>query len=308
MVFVALCAAVGGAFGSFFNVVVWRLPRGESVVHPGSRCPGCGRAIPFYRNIPVVSWLLQRGKCAWCSRPIPLFYVLVEAFCALIGTFCGWSWSMGLWTDPVKAAGWAIFAMLSVPIALIDWEHFEIPDSLVVACGIGAVAAAVGLSPLESRAEALVDALEGGLLSAGFLYAIHFTGRVALGALGVLARALLVRGIRWRWRRGWRRDLLLVGLRWARFDSEMEALGLGDVSLGLAAGACLGFPAILAGLAPAAGLGALGYLYRKSHPLHQARAQELGIDPQAIPFGPFLCAGFLLAAWVLRDGLSAIVP
>lgn len=306
--FVALCAAVGGAFGSFFNVVVWRLPRGESVVHPGSRCPGCGRAIPFYRNIPVVSWLLQRGKCAWCARPIPLFYVLVEAFCALIGAFCGWSWAAGLWSDPVKAAGWAIFAMLSVPIALIDWEHFEIPDSLVVVSGIGAVVAAVALSPIESRAEALVDTLRDGLLAAGFLYAIHFTGRVALGTLGVFARAILVRGIRWEWRRGWRRDLLLIGLRWARFDAEMEALGLGDVSLGLAAGACLGFPAILVGLAPAAGLGALGYLFRKSHPLHKAKAEALGIDPQAIPFGPFLCAGFLLAAWVLRNGLSGLVP
>lgn len=306
--FVALCAAVGGAFGSFFNVVVWRLPRGESVVHPGSRCPGCGRAIPFYRNIPVVSWLLQRGKCAWCSRPIPLFYVLVEAFCALIGGFCGWSWTAGLWTDPVKAAGWAIFALLSVPIALIDWEHFEIPDSLVVASGIGAMAAAVALSPIESRAEALVDALRDGLLAAGFLYAIHFTGRVALGGLGVFARSVLLRGIRWEWRRGWRRDLLLIGLRWARFDSEMEALGLGDVSLGLAAGACLGFPAVLVGLAPAAGFGALGYFFRKSHPLHKTKAEKLGIDPQAIPFGPFLCAGFLLAAWLLRPGIPWFAP
>lgn len=297
-----LAFAVGGCLGSFFNVVVWRLPRGQSVVHPGSRCPHCGRAIPFYRNLPIATWLLQRGKCAWCEAPIPVFYVLVEFACAVLGAAWTWGWLTGFWADPAKALGWGIFAFLSVPIALIDWEHFEIPDSLVVVAGVGGLfVAGTGLAP-EERLPAVLESGRNALLAAGFLYAIHFLARVGLGAWGRLTRAMLPKGIRWSWRRGARKELLVLALRWGRFHPDMEALGLGDVSLALAAGVCLGFPAVLVGMAPAAALGALAFLYRRTRPLHQARAAELGIDPQAIPFGPFLCAGFLLAAlWLPAD-------
>lgn len=275
------------------------------MVHPGSRCPKCGRAIPFYRNLPILTWVLQRGKCAWCEAPIPVFYVVVEAVCAALGAGWAYAWMAGYWTDPAKALGWGIFAFLAVPISLIDWEHFEIPDSLVVAGGFGGLLVSVVGSPVEDRLPALLDSGRGALMAAGFLYAIHFLSRVALGAWGSLTRALLPQGIRWSWRRGVRREFLLLALRWGRFHPDMEALGLGDVSLALSAGACLGFPAVLVGLAPAAALGAVGFLYRRSRPLHQARAERLGIDPQAIPFGPFLCAGFLLAAlWFPVDWLN----
>jgi prepilin signal peptidase PulO-like enzyme (type II secretory pathway) len=287
-------------------VVVWRVPRGESVVHPGSRCPQCHHAIPFYRNIPVVTWLLQRGRCAWCQAPIPVFYVLVEAFCAVLGAAWAMAWGYGIWTDPVRAAGWGVFAFLSVPIALIDWEHFEIPDGLVVAALGGGLVAMVLVALPEDRWDVLLEALRGSLLAGGFLYALLLLSRVGLGWCGSLTRRVLPRGVRWHWRRGWRRDFLQLALRWGRFHPDMEALGLGDVSLGLAAGACLGFPAVLVGLAPAAGLGALAYLYRREHPVHLARASALGIDPLAIPFGPFLCAGFLLAAlWIQIGGASS---
>ncbi|MEN9309128.1 MAG: hypothetical protein RL173_3060 [Fibrobacterota bacterium] len=299
-----LAAAVGGCLGSFFNVVVWRVPRGLSVVHPGSRCPSCGKEIPFYRNLPVVTWILQRGKCAWCSWPIPRFYVLVEAFCALLGAGWAYAYTQGHWTNSGQAVAWAVFAFLAVPISLIDWEHFEIPDGLVVTAGFGGLWAVVGLADPELRLDRLVGALKDGLLSAGFLYAIHFGARVALGAMGDLVRAILPRGVRWSWRRGLRKDWLMLALRWGRFDSDMEALGLGDVSLALAAGVCLGFQSVWLGLAPAAAFGALGFLYRKSRPLHATRAAELGIDPQAIPFGPFLCAGFLVVAWMGAQGFS----
>ena len=130
----------------------------------------------------------------------------------------------------------------------------------------------------------------------------------AAGAIGAATRSLMFKGVRWNWRRGHRREFLVLALRWGRFDGEMEALGLGDVSLGLAAGACLGFPAVLVGLAPAAAFGALGYLYRRSCPVHLDRARELGIDPQAIPFGPFLCVGFLAGSWLLKGGFPQFVP
>lgn len=300
----SLAFAVGGCLGSFFNVVVWRLPRGESVVHPGSRCPHCRRAIPFYRNLPIVTWLLQRGKCAWCEAPIPVFYVAVEVFCAVLGAAWTWGWITGFWTDPARAMGWGIFALFAVPISLIDWEHFEIPDSLVVLAGFGGLlVSGVGQLP-EDRLRSVLESGKSAFLAAGFLYAIFFLARVGLGLWGSLTRALLPKGIRWSWRRGVRKEFLALALRWGRFHPDMEALGLGDVSLALAAGACLGFPAVFVGLAPAAGLGAVAFVYRRSRPLHLARATELGIDPQAIPFGPFLCAGFLLAAlWIPFEGL-----
>jgi prepilin signal peptidase PulO-like enzyme (type II secretory pathway) len=229
---------------------------------------------------------------------------VVETFCAVLAAAWAWGWITGYWTDPAKALGWLVFALLSVPISLIDWEHFEIPDSLVVVAGVGGLlVSSVGHAP-EDRVRSVLESGKSALMAAGFLYAIHFLSRVGLGAWGHLTRSLLPKGIRWSWRHGSRREFLLLALRWGRFHPDMEALGLGDVSLALAAGACLGFPAVLVGMAPAAALGALGYLYRRSRPLHLARATALGIDPQAIPFGPFLCAGFLLAAlWIPVDWL-----
>ncbi len=71
-------AAIGACFGSFLNVVIYRLPRGESLSHPGSRCPKCGCAIRLWDNIPVLSWLVLRGRCRNCREPISIRYPLVE--------------------------------------------------------------------------------------------------------------------------------------------------------------------------------------------------------------------------------------
>src|SRR6185295_5859206 len=80
MVVAVIAAAVAGLLvGSFLNVVAYRLPRRESLVHPRSRCPGCGTPIAPYDNIPVVSWLLLRGRCRHCGEPISARYPLVEA-------------------------------------------------------------------------------------------------------------------------------------------------------------------------------------------------------------------------------------
>ena len=75
----------GGVIGSFLNVVIWRLPRGESIVSPGSRCPACERPIAPYDNLPVLSWLLLRGRCRHCGARISARYPLVELLTALAG-------------------------------------------------------------------------------------------------------------------------------------------------------------------------------------------------------------------------------
>src|SRR5271167_891102 len=95
---IGLCAILGLAVGSFLNVVIYRVPRGESVVSPRSSCPSCGTPIGELDNIPVVSWLLLRGRCRHCQSPISPRYPLVELSCAALfagtaGRF-GYRWDL----------------------------------------------------------------------------------------------------------------------------------------------------------------------------------------------------------------------
>lgn len=291
-----MATCVAACLGSFFNVVAWRLPRGMSLAFPPSHCPGCGTSIPWYRNIPVATWLLQRGRCARCGCGIPVRYVLVEAFCALLGL--GWA-ALALshhWQDPGISAGWIVFALAGVPIALIDWDTFEIPDGLVVVAGLGGASARMLFS--DSSFLAIV---RDGLLACGALYALSFSSRVFLGWLGSGARRIL-RNTRPR-RSGAMRPLVRLLLRWAGFDGDVEALGLGDVSLGLAAGASLGVPAVVVGLPLAAVFGLIGHVFAAGA---RSRAKSVGLDEFSIPFGPFLVLGFLAGSLLLGWSPSAL--
>src|SRR5438309_115761 len=93
-----VCALIGLAVGSFLNVVIYRVPRKESVVRPRSRCPGCGTQLAERDNIPVFSWLLLRGRCRTCSMPISVRYPLVEvltgAVFAAVGVRFGADWAL----------------------------------------------------------------------------------------------------------------------------------------------------------------------------------------------------------------------
>ena len=123
----ALCAVLGLAIGSFLNVVVWRVPRGESVVSPGSACPRCGHDIRGRDNVPVLSWLLLRGRCRDCGAPISVRYPAVEAGTALlfgvIGGVLGASWSL---------PAFLYLAAIGVALALIDLDTQRLPDALVL--------------------------------------------------------------------------------------------------------------------------------------------------------------------------------
>ena len=85
---------LGCIVGSFLNVVIHRLPREMSILHPPSHCPQCGYSIPWYRNLPLITWLWQRGKCAECRKPIPIRYFLVELLTGV--------WLMKIGTSPTK--------------------------------------------------------------------------------------------------------------------------------------------------------------------------------------------------------------
>ena len=84
IVYLVFFAMLGACVGSFLNVVVWRLPRGESLVTPPSRCPKCGTKLAWYDNVPVFGWLMLRGKCRYCSQPISPRYPIIEAVTGLI--------------------------------------------------------------------------------------------------------------------------------------------------------------------------------------------------------------------------------
>lgn len=119
--------AFGLAVGSFLNVVIWRLPRRESLVRPASRCPRCERPIRPWENIPVLSWLFLRGRCAGCRGPISVRYPAIELLTGL------WFVAMALLVaDPVAWAAWAVFGAMLIALAGIDLDHYILPDVLTM--------------------------------------------------------------------------------------------------------------------------------------------------------------------------------
>jgi leader peptidase (prepilin peptidase)/N-methyltransferase len=121
------CALLGLVIGSFLNVVVWRVPRGESVVRPPSACPKCGTAIRARDNVPVLSWVLLRGRCRDCGYPISARYPLVEAgTAALFGVMAarfGWDWEL---------PAYLYLAAVGFALALIDLDTKRLPDVLTL--------------------------------------------------------------------------------------------------------------------------------------------------------------------------------
>src|SRR5450759_3063282 len=130
---VTFAGVFGAIIGSFLNVVAYRLPRRESLVRTASRCTSCGTSIRPYDNIPVLSWLLLRGRCRGCSAPISVRYPLVEALTAALCVAAVLAKS-----GAAQIALSVAFILLLVPIALIDLEHRIIPNRLTA---LGAVLA-----------------------------------------------------------------------------------------------------------------------------------------------------------------------
>lgn len=176
-VFGVWVVAVGATIGSFLNVVIARVPAGESVVWPGSRCPGCRGPIAWYDNVPVVSWLVLRGRCRRCGIRIPVRYLLVE----LAGAGAAWlAWTRhGL---SLSALAELAFVDLLLALALIDLATWLLPNLLtwpLIAAGLAAAAA--GVAPVPSAAGAVIGA------AAGFA---AFAAVAAIGKLVLRKEAL----------------------------------------------------------------------------------------------------------------------
>jgi leader peptidase (prepilin peptidase)/N-methyltransferase len=140
--FYAVSLLLGVVLGSFLNVVIYRLPRSQSLVRPGSRCPSCGTPIRWYDNIPVISWLVLRGRCRACEVRIPIRYPLVEAITGI--AFALAFWRFGL-TWPLLVA-WA-FIVAMVAVAFIDYDHMIIPNKIVLPGAVTGLMASVAIHP-----------------------------------------------------------------------------------------------------------------------------------------------------------------
>jgi leader peptidase (prepilin peptidase)/N-methyltransferase len=189
---------LGLAFGSFLNVCIHRLPLGLSVVRPGSACPRCKKSIPFYDNVPLLSWLILRGRCRNCKAAISPRYLLVEVLTGLLWIAC--YWYFGLTLSTLK---YCAFSFLLLGLIYTDAETKLLPDKLTLpglALGVlfsffvpvndlasqflpGIVNLPVS-GDISERLISLVDSLMGALVGASFIYgagAIYLRWRKAEG-------------------------------------------------------------------------------------------------------------------------------
>ena len=134
-------ALIGMVIGSFLNVCIYRIPRGESVAFPRSRCPHCEHPIRPYDNIPVLSYLLLRGKCRSCGRPISVQYPLVELLSGLAFYYCGAVWEF---TSPTYVN--SLFLSVIIILVFIDYHHQILPNILT----LPGIIAGILLSPLQT--------------------------------------------------------------------------------------------------------------------------------------------------------------
>jgi leader peptidase (prepilin peptidase) / N-methyltransferase len=238
---IMLAALSGLLIGSFLNVVAWRLPRGESLSRPRSRCPQCETPIKPYDNVPVLSWLLLRGKCRHCGAQISPRYPLVEAATAALYV------AVVVFLDGALdiTLGLVLVTAL-IPITLIDLELRLIPNKITLPAAVAAVVAGV-------------------ILDVGFVPEQLIAGAAA-GGFFLLAAILYPRG-----------------------------MGMGDVKLAGMLGLYLGravAPAIFIALIAGVLVGAIVI----------ARVGARAGRKTAVPFGPFLALGGLVALFV-GDGL-----
>ena len=220
--------------GSFLNVVAYRLPRSESLVSPGSRCPGCGTAIKPYDNLPVVGWLLLRGHCRSCGTRISPRYPIVEALTGLLAVAV----VLVKHSADEIVLGLVLVGIL-VPIALIDLEHRVIPNKITGPAAVAAVAIGLALNPSGVPEQLIAGAAAGGFL-------------------------------------------LVFALLYPR------GMGMGDVKLAAVLGLYLGRSVAVAVLVAVLAATIVGGLI-------MARLGVAKGRKTAVPFGPFLAAGGVVA-------------
>lgn len=263
----------GALVGSFLNVVAFRLPRRESVVTPRSRCPSCGVPVRPYDNIPIISWLLLRGHCRSCAAPISLRYPLVEAATALL---CA-----GAVLAHESAATIALsvaLVLVLVPAALIDLEYRIIPNKLTAAGALLALALGTALDPAGEPGRLVAGAAAGGFLLAA---ALAYPGGMGMGDVKLAGVMGLFLGA------SVAPALLIAMLAGVLGGVVAATRGRSDDGGGPAGGGRGGTRASAGGARSKAEKRGAG---------RNTSAARLG--KTAVPFGPFLALGGIVAAFV----------
>jgi len=172
----AISALFGLLIGSFLNVVIWRVPRKESVVAPPSHCPGCDTPIAPRDNVPVLSWLLLRGRCRHCQTRISVRYPLIELACgalfAAIGARFAHSWAL---------PAYLIFGAGLLAISVIDLEHYIIPNRIVYPLGYMALPLLAIGAGADGHWWWFARALVGAVSAFAALFTVHFISPRGLG-------------------------------------------------------------------------------------------------------------------------------
>ena len=257
---------LGACIASFLNVVIWRAPRGESIVSPPSHCPKCNSPIKWYQNIPILSWLALRGKCANCKAPISPRYIFVEALGGLLflAAFL-WLWlpTVPLWFAVTHVVVMWIWIALMIAGAFIDFDHQLLPDFTTVGGMILGVA--------ESLVSTCFNFVYGDGVQAS-------TWLKLTPLFWSLAGLVFGFGLLW-----------LV--RWIGSKAfKREAMGMGDVFLMGAVGALFGPVAVLVTLILSSVFGSVVGIVL----ILLSKTKLGGFTP--IPYGPYICMGCL--AWM----------
>ncbi len=258
----------GLVIGSFLNVCIVRLPRGRSIVNPPSHCPRCKEPIRFYDNIPIISFLLLRGKCRSCGEPISWRYPLVELMNGLL-----YVWTLRVFGPGGEAFLVMVLSSALIVITFIDLDHQIIPD-IITLPGILA-----GLTFAPFFMYPLGDTLPfrlGSLLPGSGPYLIAFINSFI---------GMIIGGV----------PLLAIGWVWEKLR-HVEAMGGGDVKLMGMVGSFLGWKGalltIMLGALSGSVVGVL-LIALKRHKMEKV-----------IPFGPFLATGALVSAFYGPDIIS----
>ncbi len=167
--FLIAATLLGLNFGSFLNVCIVRLPEDESVVKPRSKCPKCGKMIAWYDNIPVLSWILLRGRCRHCGQSISFQYPLIELTVGLMWLASAWWYGI-----TVTALAAAVFGTILLGIAITDARHYLIPNEYTWGgLGIGLVLSLAG------GLDGLITSAVGAATGFGLLYFVAWAGEKA---------------------------------------------------------------------------------------------------------------------------------
>jgi leader peptidase (prepilin peptidase)/N-methyltransferase len=266
-----LAGLLGLAFGSFLNVCLSRWPEGESIVHPHSHCRSCGRALAWWENVPIVSWLVLRGHCRTCDASISWRYPLVELAVGVLWAVTAWRFLNLIFLPDAPtlkialadALGKVILYWLLVALAVLDSEHLWLPNFITLpGIALGLILTTI-LAPLDDS---------------WWLQRLSWKSALLEDLLAIVAAAGLILLIRW--------------IYW--LIRRREGVGLGDAKLMAMLAAWLGLEGALLSFVIGVVLGAVVAIVLLVSPSVR-RDQERWAQTK-LPLGTFLCVGGIVSA------------